>query len=119
MRWVRLRSLYVVESNDPKRLHKNPYLDRTPSSQADRNNEVIRRIAISTGVVTTLAGTPGVYGFQDGVGTAASFFISTGVAMDAAGSIALVVSSGMVISRHFRLSACVNFNWNSSFSPFL
>ena len=38
---------------------------------ADTDNHTIRRIVLATGVVTTIAGTVGVFGAVDGVGTAA------------------------------------------------
>lgn len=41
--------------------------------------------------VTTLAGTPGISGIADGVGSLASFAANKAVAIDATGSIALVV----------------------------
>lgn len=40
---------------------------------ADGENRTIRKIVISTGEVTTLAGTPGVSGYIDDAGTAAQF----------------------------------------------
>lgn len=53
---------------------------------ADRSSNTIRKIT-PAGVVTTLAGTPGVRGSTDGVGEAASFFNPTGVAVDGAGNV--------------------------------
>ena len=47
--------------------------------------------------VTTLAGTAGSTGSTDGVGTAARFNLPNAVAMDAAGSVAFVVSAVCVI----------------------
>lgn len=49
---------------------------------ADTGNSTIRKIAISSGTVTTLAGTPGVYGSTDGIGAAASFGGPYGIATD-------------------------------------
>ena len=60
--------------------------------QADEFNHFIRRIDLSTGLVSTLAGTSGASGSANGLGTAASFNYTWGVAMDAAGRVALVVS---------------------------
>ena len=62
--------------------------------QADSNNNLIRRIDLSSGTVTTLAGTAGTTGHADGFGTTATFNKPSGIAMDAAGSFALVVSGG-------------------------
>ncbi len=53
---------------------------------ADKWNSTIRKIT-SDGVVTTLAGTPGIYGSADGSGPAASFYYPTGVATDSAGNV--------------------------------
>ena len=51
---------------------------------ADSNT--IRKIT-SAGVVTTLAGTAGLYGSADGTGSAARFNASAGVAVDASGNV--------------------------------
>lgn len=40
---------------------------------ADTQNHVVRRVSLSSGAVTTLAGEPGADGFVDGVGRAARF----------------------------------------------
>ncbi len=50
---------------------------------ADTYNNTIRQISRSTGVVTTLAGSPGQTGFQDGIGTAAQFDYPTAIWGDA------------------------------------
>lgn len=66
---------------------------RTPSAlygQTDFANDIVRRIVVSSGAVTTLAGGP-TSGSADGIGAAASFFYPGGAAMDAAATIALVV----------------------------
>ncbi len=44
------------------------------------------------GIVSSLAGVAGVPGNSDGVGSLASFGAPTGVAMKAAGSVAIIVS---------------------------
>ncbi|MFY8000794.1 MAG: hypothetical protein ACOVSW_19530, partial [Candidatus Kapaibacteriota bacterium] len=56
---------------------------------ADYVNNRIRRIAIATGVVTTLAG-DGTYGFADGIGTAARFASPTDVTSDGLGNLYVV-----------------------------
>jgi sugar lactone lactonase YvrE len=53
---------------------------------ADQSNTEIRKIVISTGVVTTLAGST-TSGSANGTGTAASFYYPTGVAMDGSGNL--------------------------------
>jgi sugar lactone lactonase YvrE len=49
---------------------------------ADRSNHTIRKIVISSGVVTTLAGTAGSSGATDDMGTAASFYNPYGITTD-------------------------------------
>lgn len=51
---------------------------------ADTRNSTIRKIAISTGEVTTLAGAAGTSGSSDGVGTVARFNNPVGIASDGA-----------------------------------
>ena len=53
----------------------------------DSNNQTIRKIVISTGAVTTLAGTAGLSGSTDGTGAAARFKAPVGVVADGAGNI--------------------------------
>ena len=48
--------------------------DGTNLYVTDNNNHTIRKIAIATGVVTTLAGSAGVLGSADGAGAAARFY---------------------------------------------
>ncbi len=52
----------------------------------DSLNQTIRKIS-ATGVVTTFAGTPGVLGSDDGVGSAATFNFPTGIAIDSSGNL--------------------------------
>jgi hypothetical protein len=54
---------------------------------ADSSNHVIRKVVISSGVVTTFAGTAGTVGSADGTGTAAKFNTPTGLTMDNAGNL--------------------------------
>lgn len=65
-----------------------------PSLQADTNNHAIRSIDLTTNTVTTVVGTQSS-GHDDGVGTAASFISPTGIAVNAAGTRALVVSTDL------------------------
>ena len=59
---------------------------------ADSGNNTIRQIT-PAGVVTTLAGTPGLFGSADGTGAAARFCNPYGVAVDQAGNV-LVADKG-------------------------
>lgn len=53
--------------------------DGTNLYVSDTNNHTIRKIVISTGVVTTLAGTAGVSGVTDATGTNARFNLPRGI----------------------------------------
>ena len=56
--------------------------DGTSLFVADSGNNTIRKIVISTGVVTTLAGTAGSSGSDDGTGTSARFYYPMGITTD-------------------------------------
>ncbi len=60
---------------------------------ADSGNNCVRRIAMATGAVSTLAGST-LPGSADGMGTAASFNKTTGVAISKDGTYALVSDDG-------------------------
>ncbi len=62
-------------------------------AQADQNNHLIRRIVISSGTVSTLAGAALSIGSTNGVGAASRFNLPFGVAMDAVGAVAIIVST--------------------------
>ena len=62
-------------------------------------NNLIRRIDISSSTVTTIAGVPLAQGSSDGQGTAVRFFGIIGVAVDGAGTFALVVRAGPTSSQ--------------------
>jgi sugar lactone lactonase YvrE len=66
---------------------------------ADTSNQVLRRIALDGGSVTTFAGTDGVAGPQNGVGAAAAFAQPEGLAIDDAGILYLADSSNDAIRR--------------------
>lgn len=63
---------------------------------ADTGNRTIRKIA-ANGVVSTIAGTPGVQGSADGIGRAASFTEPRSIALDAQGN--LFVTDGSAIRK--------------------
>ncbi|HEX9103442.1 MAG TPA: hypothetical protein VF997_14620, partial [Polyangia bacterium] len=52
---------------------------------ADAENHTLRKIALATGTVTTLAGAAGVPGNVDGIGAAARFYKPKSLALDGAG----------------------------------
>lgn len=56
--------------------------DGTNLFVTDRRNNTIRKIVIATGEVTTLAGSPGLWGTTDGTGTDARFAEPTGITTD-------------------------------------
>lgn len=56
--------------------------DGTNLFVADTGNNTIRKIAISTGVVSTIAGSPGLAGLTDGIGSAARLYGTTGITTD-------------------------------------
>lgn len=59
---------------------------------ADAGNHTIRKIAVS-GVVSTLAGSPGTSGSTDGVGATARFSFLKGITVDSAGNVYAVDNS--------------------------
>lgn len=62
------------------------------------SNQTIRKIT-PAGVVTTLAGTPDVYGYGDGLGAAARFNYPRGVAVDREGQVFVADSSNRIIRK--------------------
>lgn len=87
---------------------------------ADGNNQVIRRIS-PQGVVTTLAGSPGVPGDQDGSGAAALFSDPVGVAVDPAGDTVYVADLANHAIRELAISgntATVSTIVHGSYSPY-
>src|SRR5262249_20649826 len=64
---------------------------------ADFNNETIRMVTPS-GVVTTLAGSPGMQGSADGTSAAARFTLRQGVAFDGAGTASVADSQSLTIA---------------------
>ncbi len=68
---------------------------------ADSANHTIRKLALSgtNWVVTTLAGTPGVSGTNDGVGSTALFNTPIGLALDGSGTIYVADSENHTIRK--------------------
>ena len=55
---------------------------------ADYNNHRIRKVTVSTGIITTIAGTgSGSYSGDNGAATSATLYLASGVALDASGRI--------------------------------
>ena len=74
-----------ADGNGTAALFKNPTgitTDSTGIYVADTDNHTLRKIDKSTGVVTTLAGTAGLPGSTDGIGSAARFFYPHGITTD-------------------------------------
>lgn len=65
---------------------------------ADDNNNQIRMIALSTAIVTTIAGSDST-GLQDGTGADAYFFAPSGVAADAQGNVYVADAGNNVIRK--------------------
>jgi len=65
---------------------------------ADTDNDTIRKIT-PAGVVSTLAGTPGVSGSADGTGSAASFNGLSGIVVDSAGNLYVADTLNHTIRR--------------------
>jgi hypothetical protein len=76
--------------------------DGTDLYVTDSGNHTIRRIDISTGAVTTIAGSAGTNGSADGTGTAATFYSPTGITTD--GTDLYVTDSGNNTIRRIVIS---------------
>lgn len=81
-----------LRSKDNSIAHRRaPFLEMRRPLQTDTGTALVRRITVSSGVVRTLAGTAGVFGHADGIGSAAVFSMPYAVATDATGSVAFIV----------------------------
>jgi DNA-binding beta-propeller fold protein YncE len=78
----------MSQFNEPRGLAISA--DGTYALVGDTSNHLIRRINMATASVSTLAGTSGVAGSTNGVGTMSQFNFPIGVAISADGSYALV-----------------------------
>ena len=65
---------------------------------ADTNNETIRKIT-PAGIVSTLAGTQGIIGSQDGTGGSASFHSPRGIATDSANNVYVADSNNFTVRK--------------------
>jgi DNA-binding beta-propeller fold protein YncE len=72
---------------------------------ADLGNNIIRKIEIASGVVTTLAGTAGVYGSTDATGAAASFSAPAGIAIDSTDTYLYVADSNNSTIRKIEIAS--------------
>lgn len=66
---------------------------------ADTQNNAIRKVVLATREVTTLAGTKGSAGSNDGIGTAAQFNAPLGLAYDGNGNLYVADQSNRVIRK--------------------
>ena len=64
---------------------------------ADAHNYIIRKVDLATSAVTTLAGSPGVWGHDDGTGLSARFTFPNAVASDGAGNLFVVDTNNHTI----------------------
>ena len=76
--------------------------DGTNLYVADSHNYTVRKIVTATGEVTTLAGSPGSWGFTDGIGDAARFGEPRGVTTD--GTYLYVTDSGNQTIRMVKIA---------------
>jgi sugar lactone lactonase YvrE len=66
---------------------------------ADTGNNTIRKIAVATGSVTTIAGAAGQFGSADGTGAAARFSGPTAIISDGAGSLYVADTANSTIRK--------------------
>lgn len=99
---VRDQSGTTVDGKGDAARFNNPYgITAAPDGTlyvTERYGYVIRRIA-PDGTVTTLAGSPGQYGSAEGTGSAARFYLPSGIAMGPDGDLYVADRSNQVIRR--------------------
>jgi sugar lactone lactonase YvrE len=66
---------------------------------ADTGNDTIRKIVVATGAVTTLAGSAGALGSNDGLGATARFSAPVGLASDGSGNLFVADSNNNAIRK--------------------
>ena len=66
---------------------------------ADTNNQTIRKIVLSTGAVTTVAGLAGISGSTDAPGSMARFFYPSAVTVDGAGNLYVADTDNDIIRQ--------------------
>lgn len=66
---------------------------------ADRNNHVLRKVVISTGAVTTIAGSGGATGSVDATGTSARFYQPEDMVLDGAGNLYITDTYNFLIRK--------------------
>jgi DNA-binding beta-propeller fold protein YncE len=103
-------SASVAKFNTPTGVSISP--DGSFALITDKENSQIRRIAISTGAVTTLAGSgTGATGSTNGIGTGAFFNIPRGVSISPDGLFALVADSNNHLIRQSSSTAAMRPLW--------
>jgi sugar lactone lactonase YvrE len=65
----------------------------------DTNNQLIRKLVLATGMVSTVAGTPGANESVDGQGPSAHFFAPMGLALDGTGNLFVADRAGQTIRK--------------------
>jgi sugar lactone lactonase YvrE len=66
---------------------------------ADTGNDTIRKVVVSTGAVTTVAGAPGMAGSTDGLGANARFDLPVALALDGKGDLLVADANNGAIRR--------------------
>ena len=67
---------------------------------ADWNNHRIRKVTVSTGIITTIAGTGSTtYSGDGGAATSATLYYPTGIALDESGRVQLLPSAVLLHSN--------------------